>query len=453
MELTKQGLYVLDTDDAHVPQIVLDDTGEIHLPLTLFRRYLAVRYAPPTLRAYLNAVVEYFVWALDRGIAAEESWAADVEYVQNQVVNYLSLRFLCKIKNHRSGVRLVESSHGSSTTISHFLSGARAFYNAMILEKRYAHQNPLTNWMATGSNRRRETSQEYPTMPQLSGVAELNPKKRLTDSFFVVINEQWVPRVIDDPTFPAKVFEAGEQFKWGLREKLIARMLFETGARISEICGLTIGDWGAKGFADTSTAFNKGSNGRRVKFIRWSQSTTKLLRKYFDGERLLVDPHKQRLRGYMQRYRQNADLMYSIPLFLTQRGLALSPNSFRDLYWRPALKNSTMHAHIHQCRHWYVTMAIREIYEDSDAKDDVERRTVELIKYMNWRSGQSTLDSYEHYFDQQRHGEIQDKLHRKLDADVKSAAPGVAGKIIARTASPPDADLEFLLRLGGQLDD
>lgn len=290
-------------------------------------------------------------------------------------------------------------------------------------------------------------------MPQLSGVAEPNPKKRLTDSFFVVINDQWTPRVIDDPTFPSKVFEAGERFEWGRREKLIVRMMFETGARISEICGLTVGDWGARGFSDTSTAFSKGSNGRRVKFVRWSSSTTKLLRKYFDSDRLLVDPHGQRLSDYMRSYRMNSDLMYSIPLFLTHRGRSLSSNSFRDLYWRPALEGSEMHAHIHQSRHWYVTMAIREIYEASADKDDVERRTVELIKYMNWRSGKATLDSYEHYFDRQRHGEIQDRLHRKLDANLTSIDARATRKSVEITAPPSDPELDYLLQLGGQLED
>jgi integrase len=290
-------------------------------------------------------------------------------------------------------------------------------------------------------------------MPQVSGVAEPNPKKRLTDSFFVVINDQWIPRVIDDPTFPGRVFEAGEQFEWELRETLIVRMMFETGARISEICGLTVGDWGAKGFSDTSTAFSKGSNGRRVKFLRWSSSTTKLLRKYFDSDRLVADRCGKRLSDYMRSYRSNPDFLYSVPLFLTNRGTTLSANSFRDLYWRPALKAANMHAHIHQARHWYVTMAIREIYEESAERDEVERRTIELIQYMNWRSGKSTLDAYEHYFDRQRHGEIQDKLHRKLDANLKNRDAGVIKKSTPITPPPPDPELDYLLRLGGQLED
>lgn len=452
MALPKRSLHVVNTDDAQVPQIVLDEKSEIHWPLTLFTRYLAERYATPTLRAYLNAVVAYFVWNISRDTTDGEAWEANIEDIRQQVVAYLSLQFSCKLKNHRSGVRLVEATHGNLTAISHFLSGLRAFYNAMTLEKRYQYQNPLKNWLPSDNTRRRSASQEFPRMPLLSGVAEPNLKKRLTDSFFVIINDEWTPRVIDDPTFPTKVFSAGERFDWKLREKLIARMLFETGARISEICGLTVGDWGAKGFSDSSTAFNKGSNGRRVKFVRWSSSTTKLLRKYFDSERLLADPSGQRLSDYMRNYRLNPKVMYSVPLFLTNRGMSLSANSFRDLYWRPALKESKLHAHIHQARHWYVTMAIREIYEASAEKDAVERRTVELIKYMNWRSGKSTLEAYEHYFDRQRHGEIQDKLHRKLDANLKSNGVRLTKKPVAITA-PPDPELDYLLRLGGQIED
>jgi hypothetical protein len=48
---------------------------------------------------------------------------------------------------------------------------------------------------------------------------------------------------IDDPDFPNRVYAAGQEFGWSLRELCAVRTLFESGARISEIFDLTAADW------------------------------------------------------------------------------------------------------------------------------------------------------------------------------------------------------------------
>ena len=72
-------------------------------------------------------------------------------------------------------------------------------------------------------------------------------------------------------------------------------------------------------------------------------------------------------------------------------------------------------ADVHQARHWYVTQTIRSIYETSHSQSEIDRRLRELIEYMGWRSGWETLQAYQHYFDPQRHAEIQDQLYQRLD--------------------------------------
>src|SRR5439155_62595 len=69
---------------------------------------------------------------------------------------------------------------------------------------------------------------------------------------------------------------------------------------------------------------------------------------------------------------------------------------------------------------WYVTQAMRSIYETSASQSDIDRRLRELIEYMGWKSGWETLQAYQHYFDPQRHSEIQDRLHQRLDAALKN---------------------------------
>lgn len=72
-------------------------------------------------------------------------------------------------------------------------------------------------------------------------------------------------QIIDDGNLPYQVYQAGEKVDWSQREMLIARMLFETGARISEIIQLTIGDYRQLKSHQEVATFNKGSHGRKIK--------------------------------------------------------------------------------------------------------------------------------------------------------------------------------------------
>lgn len=99
-------------------------------------------------------------------------------------------------------------------------------------------------------------------------------------------------------------------------------------------------------------------------------------------------------------------------------------------------------------------------------KPQVQRRLRELIEYMGWKSGWETLEAYQHYFDPQRHAEIQDQLHQRLDASLQALRGKMrtvpdhrphqqTNQSIENTDQPVsgsemDADLEYLFTLGGQ---
>ena len=131
---------------------------------------------------------------------------------------------------------------------------------------------------------------EYPCMPAISGVAKPRRRWRLTDSYFCLKGDQWVPQIIDDATFPGRVLRGGEHIGWHLREQVVTPVVFESGGRVSEVVGLTLGDWDARGCSVTVTTFSKGSHGRRIKELRFAADTAKLLARYFDGERHALDP-------------------------------------------------------------------------------------------------------------------------------------------------------------------
>jgi hypothetical protein len=85
---------------------------------------------------------------------------------------------------------------------------------------------------------------------------------------------------------------------------------------------------------------------------------------------------------------------------------------------------------------------------------------------MGWKSGWETLQAYQHYFDPQRHAEIQDQLHERMDQALKeelALPPSRHSAVTAPSAAvlqvelagrsnddgERDSDLEYLLALGG----
>jgi integrase len=288
----------------------------------------------------------------------------------------------------------------------------------------YREENPLIDSLSAVVQLRGGEAADHPRMPERSGVVEPRRRRRLSDSYFKLQGDEWLPQIVDDPTLPARILAGGEARRWQLRETCVTRLLFETGGRISEVVGLSLGDWWIRGLGQEVSAFSKGSHLRRIKYLRFSANTAKLLRRYTDGERRQRDPQHRTL-GEYRRLAESGELdLFTIPLFLSRRGTALSAGHFRDHYWAPACQAAGLDADIHQARHWYVTMAVRQIYEAAQTDAEIRRRLRELIEYIKWRRGWETIQAYDHYFDAERHAEIQDALHRRLDASLKAGLAG-----------------------------
>ncbi|MBO0790285.1 MAG: hypothetical protein J2P36_04975, partial [Ktedonobacteraceae bacterium] len=74
------------------------------------------------------------------------------------------------------------------------------------------------------------------------------------------------------------------------------------------------GDWIARGLLQEANAFSKGSHRKRVKFLRFSSDTGKLLRRYFDEERRLHDPNGYILAAPSTSFNTFAVAAFSMPL-------------------------------------------------------------------------------------------------------------------------------------------
>ncbi len=176
-------------------------------------------------------------------------------------------------------------------------------------------------------------------------------------------------------------------------------LLRETGARLSEILGLTAG--GYRNAKDPYQAYvtNKGSYGREEKLIKLTQAASAALVRYVRTERAKYDP---------QGRKRLSDLNDADPIFLTRRGTPYNRDAFY-YHWRrlfaarPPQKDEKSEALLpflefsaHDIRHLRVTewlTWISQRYGNNPSKERSLRRVVQ--RRMGWRNPLTIL-CYDH---------------------------------------------------------
>ncbi|MEP0868820.1 site-specific integrase [Trichocoleus desertorum AS-A10] len=455
-----------EVDHGH-PFVVSDCQQQLHYHLTRFSKFAIKSRTFATVRGYLYALLPYFTW-LDtdsRQVQAQRHWQEPPEQVRFAVDDYLTQHMRCQIGEHPLGFQMVYRTGKTPAEVRTFLTALKCFYKLMKLNGYYSHPNPLIDSSAkifTALEAETDDANQIPRMPDISGVEKPSPRKRLTDSYFKLESEEWVPQVIDNPDFYRLILEAGRQLpNWGLREGCVTRLLFESGGRISEVVGVTLEDWMKLGLKQEISTFSKRSRGRRVKVLRFSNDTAKLLRRYFNTERIKFSPDRYTLSDYQEKARLKQVDLSEVPLFLTMQRTPFSPQNYRDNYWKPACDIAGIEADLHQARHWYVTSAIRQIYAIAGANHgEVERLKRTLQQYMAWRSD-DTIKAYDHFFDSIAHAKIQDAVHQQMDWDLNQrldsakTEPPPAFEVHTQVSVPgslnlpEDEDFDYLRRIGG----
>src|SRR5450755_2652856 len=251
------------------PFLVFDTQDQLHFELTVFGKEAIARVEKKTVEGYLRALVLFFTYleADEWQVRAGNGWNTIPTKVQHAIENYLIHQVHCVVLQHHQGFHLVFKTDRTHQTVKQFLCGLKLFYFVMCQQGYYPHPNPLIDPAAsTMQFIETQDGEEAPVsrMPERSGVVEPSRRRkpRLSDSYFKLEDEQWLPQVVDDPTLFARVLSGGRQLKrWGLREECVTRILFESGCRVSEAVGLTLGDWVARGMTQEASAFSKGSNG------------------------------------------------------------------------------------------------------------------------------------------------------------------------------------------------
>ena len=242
-------------------------------------------------------------------------------------------------------------------------------------------------------------------------------------------------------------------------------LLFETGARVSEVTGLMLGDWTIHGTHTKARAFNKGSFGRRTKVLSFHEDTVVLLKRYFDEERNRFDARGYSLDIYLELLARKQIDLQTVPLFLTTQATQLTPKGYREHYWNRACHAVGIEADVHQARHWLVTRSVRDIYETAKSKEEIERRLLGLVEYMKWKS-EETLVAYQHYFDEQLDADTRADFHQHMHEEIQrylaERKPGKQGQKERRNSGqilespspvlslPDEPDLAFLYALAGE---
>jgi integrase len=434
---------------------VFDSQDRLDLPLTSFIKPVPRRLSPRSVRVYVHALMSFLAFVERRGAAPNKQlgWNTTPDRVRALAAQYLEEELGCVIRQHRLGFELVSVTAKSPSNVGVFLASVRLFFNVMREVGCYAGENPFVDVGARVPSDSDADAARPPLMPDVSGVEP--PRSRKRDSLFKLVGRDWTPQIIDDPVFPVAILTGGRKLHgWGLREECVTKLLFETGGRIFEVAGLTLGDWRNRGLTREATAASKGSHGKRVKFFRFSSETVTLMRRYFDGERRSHDCRRWTLAEYLRACDDKSVNPHEVPLLMSARGTQLSATSYRETYWIPACRQAGLDADPHQARHWYVTMAVRTIHETSIDEGEIRGRIRELIEYMQWRGGEQTMASYGHYFDAARHADIQDQLHERLRVALEQGLKQHSSRAVAPLAKPAevqmvDPDMAFLRVLGG----
>jgi hypothetical protein len=430
-------------------QVVCGD-GLPEIRLTLFADHLQKSMSASSVPQYMRELLVFANWASADLVAAHHKWGlyGRAEEVRELVREYLTVEARCRltVRPDLAGLRVtyVKATDGTKVNVRTLLAALKRLYDFLATNGRYLDRNPLLHEGAAnagdriweGYSRAIHAARGRNPMPAASGVDE-RCDVRLSENYFRCIGEDWVPKTIDERDFPCLVYIAGEKFGWSLREICIARCLFESGARISEVTGLNVLDWVRCDFGNHLSASNKGSYGIRVKTLVVSSTTVKLLRRYFDDNvagRRKADARSLRISDLSAIKRTSPEELNGLPLFLNKRGRRMSATLFRDFYWKPALEAAGIDADPHQARHWFVTNALRNIDKTSTIPAERIRRRQELIQYMAWRSGERTLSAYDHV---QRAVDFEvrlDGIHREMRRREMQISRG----------SPPDARINLV---------
>jgi integrase len=315
-------------------------------------------------------------------------------------------------------VALTNGTTFSASGLNLFIAAARDFYATLIegewsqTQKRwityYGYPNPMYSELLLRWKREHLRALAHAGAPDISGIRgepyEASAQKPI--GFFRRKRDVWNPPVARDAEIMrilivAAILWMSDHAK--LCDKVIIRILLESGARLHEILGLTAGGYrhGRSLHVGVSALVRtKGSFGRETKPIHFEAETEDLLQQYIRTGRVASDPeHRSRLE----------DLQDAEPLFLSRRGTQLSDTAFRARWASLRVRTERHfrrapvplpHLHPHLIRHAHATMRVQVVLEEYPHDGERQRAAIDAVQVaMGWSSSQ-TAKRYVHAISQ-----------------------------------------------------
>lgn len=184
--------------------------NQVFLPLTEYYDDCLGRIDKSSATSYLNCLLPFFKWLEEASNFQGERviWNDSEKKIRVAVEDYLMNEMTCKIRD-KDSFRLVKFTNKSPNTISRFLSALKSFYKSMIRLEQYPYSNPLIHGQVILHQYKEEIKgirEDKPKMPSIAGTEEPIIHRRLTDSYFKIINEEWQPHIIDDIDLPYQIY-------------------------------------------------------------------------------------------------------------------------------------------------------------------------------------------------------------------------------------------------------
>jgi len=204
--------------------LVFNASNEPFLPLTDFYDDVSRKISESSALSYLQCLLPFFSW-LDKHSnyqGKRVQWIDSPEAIRIAVEDYLMDEMACKVRE-KDSFRFINRSNKSPNTVHRFLSALKSFYKSLITLRQYSYPNPLIDSHAILDDYKTNTEgvrENKPRMPAEAGTEDPLVHRRLTDSYFKLINEEWQPEIIDDPLLYHKVKQTGNHANWSLREKV-----------------------------------------------------------------------------------------------------------------------------------------------------------------------------------------------------------------------------------------
>ncbi len=449
-------------------RLVFDANDQLIVPLNEWYHLMKGTGAARTRDTYLAVLRPWFGFLAKYGYR----WNARPEAVREYTRLFL-LEAGCALRTGRVEGWFVQATNRSSITANglHLLIAAlRSFYTVMqrgafdTQDQRYhplyAFDNPMYSKVLVAWRSEHRKWIRNAGAPDHAGIRSESraDSARQPVGFFQVRVQPLEPPVARDSESTRLAILAGVRYMIDhapAREAVILRLMLESGARVSEVLGLS-----ARGLRMAHNpkigidvaAFvrNKGDH-TLGKPIWCSADTREQLQRYIARDRSQLDPHRR------TRLEQLGD---DDPIFLSRRRKQLEYSGFGIVFKR-LLANAQRHFGSapqhpdairvvlpgitpHTIRHLHTTFRVKKVRELFSSPAERERALEALVDDLGWRSAEM-LKTYDHAITRSELREIMASSMRRMVQDAPHDAAslhallrGQLGQTHATDNSEPD---------------